>query len=264
MDKELKVRGLLLREVQIGEADKILTLICEGIGRVDVSGKGVRSIRSPHMAATQIFTYSSFVLRKGKKFYYIAESELLEPFYGLRSDIDRLSLASYIADVVLDLTPEGTVDDDLLRLALNSFYAMSEKKNISLRQIKGAFEMKAADLAGFCPDLGCCLRCGISSHKEIYLDVMNGGIVCADCRTPLILENARVDDGTAMIHLKLTPAVLAALRFVSTSDERHFLSFTLSDTELKLFGDVCEKYLLDHLEHGFHSLDFYKSMLLDI
>lgn len=263
MEKELKIKGLVLREVQIGEADKILTLICDQIGRIDVSGKGVRSIRSPHMAATQIFAYSSFVLKKGKKYYYIAESELSEPFYGLRSDIDRLSLASYIADVVLDLTPEGTVDNALLRLTLNTFYAMSEKKNIPLRQIKGAFEMKAADLAGFCPDLSACLRCGNDSHREMYLDVMNGGIVCGDCKTPLILENARTDDGTAMIHLRMTDAVLAAIRYISVSDERRFLSFTLPESELKLFGEVCERYLLDHIEHGFHSLDFYKSMLLE-
>ncbi len=263
MEKELKVKGLVLREVQIGEADKILTLVCDGVGRVDVSGKGVRSLRSPHMAATQIFAYSSFVLRKGKKFYYIAESELVEPFFGLRSDIDRLSLASYIADVALDLIPEGTSDDGLLRLTLNTFYALSEKKQIPFRQIKGAFEMKAADIAGFCPDLGCCLRCGTDYHKEMYLDVMNGGIVCGDCRTPLILENARIDDGTAMIHLKLTSAVLASLRYIITTDERRFLSFTLPDEELRIFGDVCERYLLDHLEHGFHSLDFYKSMLLE-
>lgn len=123
--------------------------------------------------------------------------------------------------------------------------------------------MKAADLAGFCPDLGSCLRCGNDKHREMYLDVMNGGIVCGDCRTPLILENARTDGGTAMIHLRLTDSVLAAIRYISVSDERRFLSFTLSDGELKLFGEVCEKYLLDHLEHGFHSLDFYKSMLLE-
>ena len=263
MENELKVRGLILREVQIGEADKILTLICHGYGRIDVSAKGVRSLRSPHMAATQIFAYSSFVLRKGKKYYYIAESELLEPFFGLRSDIDRLSLASYLADVTLDLSPEGTVDDDLLRLTLNTFYAISEKKTSPLKLIKGAFEIKAADLAGFCPDLGCCLRCGTSSHKEMYIDVMNGGIVCGDCKTPVVLENARTDSGVAMIHLKVSDAVLAAMRYVTVSDEKRFLSFNIPDNEIKAFADVCERYLLDHLEHGFHSLEFYKSMILD-
>lgn len=263
MEKELKLRGLVLREVKIGEADKLLSLVCEGVGRIDVSGKGVRSLKSPHMAATQIFAYSSFVLRKGKKYYYIAESELIEPFFGLRSDLDRLSLASYIADVVLDLIPEGVADDDLLRLALNTFFALSEKKNIPFRQVKGAFEMKAADIAGFCPDLSFCMRCGTDSHREMYLDVMNGGIVCGDCRTPVILENAREDSGTAMIHLKLTPSVLAALRYIFAADEKRFLSFTLEKEELKLFSNVCERYLLDHLEHGFHSLDFYKSMLIE-
>lgn len=263
MEKELKVRGIVLRETQIGEADKLLTLVCEGIGRIYVSGKGVRSIRSPHMAATQIFAYSTFVLRLGRKYYYIAESELLEPFYGLRSDIDRLSLASYLADVALDLIPEGIADDDLLRLVLNTFYAISEKTKIPLKQIKGAFEFKASDISGFCPDLSGCHRCGVECHKEMHLDVMNGGLVCGDCKTPVILENARIDSGVAMIHLKLTDAVLLALRYISAADERRFLSFTLPETELKLFGDVCERYLLDHLEHGFHSLEFYKSMILE-
>lgn len=263
MDNELKVRGLVLREVHIGEADKILTLICEGVGRIDVSAKGVRSLRSPHMAATQIFAYSSFVLRKGKKYYYISESEMLEPFYGLRSDIDRLSLATYLADITLDLIPEGTADDEMLRLTLNTFYAISAKKNIPLKQIKAAFEFKAADLAGFCPDLGSCLRCGTGNHKEMYLDVMNGGIVCGECKTPVVLENARTDSGIAMIHLKISDTVLTALRFVVNSDEKRFLSFSIPDTELKRFADVCERYLLDHLEHGFHSLEFYKSMILE-
>lgn len=263
MEKELKVKGLVLREVQIGEADKILTLVCEGVGRIDVSGKGVRSLKSPHMPATQIFAYSSFVLRQGRKYYYIAESELLEPFFGLRSDIDRLSLASYLADVVLDLIPEGTEDTNLLRLALNSFYAMSERQQIPLAQIKAAFEFKAADIAGFCPDLTACYRCGLAEHREMHLDVMNGGLLCGDCKTPVILENARIDDGTAMIHLKLTERVLAVMRYIINSDERRFLGFSLPAEDLKVFSQVCEKYLLDHIEHGFHSLDFYKSMILE-
>lgn len=263
MDKELKLCGLMLREVQIGEADKLITLVCEGIGRIDVSGKGVRSLKSPHMAATQMFSYSSFVLRKGKKYYYIAESSLIEPFYGLRGDIDRLSLASYIADVTLDLIPEGICDDALLRLALNSFYALSEKKSIPLRQIKGAFEMKAADIAGFRPELGACHRCGTTRPDKMYLDVMNGGLVCDSCRTPVALENAMEESGVSVIHLKLSEASLAALRYILSSDERRFLSFTLDAGELKGFSEVCERYLLDHLEHGFHSLDFYRSVLLE-
>jgi len=263
VEKELKCRGVVLREVKTGEADKILTLVCEGIGRVDVTGKGVRSLKSPHMASTQIFAYSSFVLRRGKRYYYIAESELIEPFFGLRSDLDRLSLGAYIADVTLDLVPEGVVDDTILKLTLNTFFALSEKKDIPLKQIKGAFEMQAAVLGGFCPDLSNCMRCGRSTHREMYLDVMNGGLVCGDCVTPMKLESLSEDGGIAMIHLKLSDAVLAALRYVTISDERRFLSFTIDKSELRLFAKVCEKYLLDHLEHGFHSLEFYKSMLVE-
>lgn len=262
MDKELRTTGLVVRETSLGEADKILTLICAGVGRIDVSAKGVRSLRSPHMAATQIFAYSSFILRRGKRYYYIAESELIEPFFGLRSDLDRLSLAAYVADVLCDVMPEELVDDDILRLGLNTYFAISEKKDTDLRKIKAAFEFKIADLAGFCPDLSCCRRCGITDGVGMNLDVMNGGLVCSDCKRAAALEESAEDTGTAVIQLPLTDHVLAVLRYITSVDEKRFLSFRIPEEELPGLAFVCERYLLDHLGHGFHSLDFYKSILV--
>lgn len=262
MEKELRTTALVVRETALGEADKILTLICAGVGRIDVSAKGVRSLRSPHMAATQIFAYSRFLLKRGKRYYYIAESELIEPFFGLRSDLDRLSLAAYIADIMCDIMPEELVDDDILRLGLNAYFALSEKKDVDARKIKAAFEFKVADLAGFCPDLSACLRCGIDTHPKMYLDVMNGGLVCSDCKTAFTLEQSAEDTGTAVIQLPLSDEILAALRYIAEADEKRFLSFRIAGDALPRFAAVCERYLLDHLGHGFRSLDFYRSVVV--
>ncbi len=259
----MKVTGLVVREVRLGEADKLLTLICNDVGRIDVSAKGVRSLKSPHVTTTQPFCYSSFVLKRGRKFYYISESELVEPFFGLRSDLDRVSLASYFCDILCELSPEGLVDESMLRLTLNSFYAMSEKKEIPLRLIKAAYEFKAACISGYAPDLTSCTRCGRSEHAKLYLDVMNGGLVCGDCKTAVVLENEMNQTGTAMIHLPLTKTVRETLEFLESSDEKHFLSFGIDDTELKNLAKICERYLSEHLEHGFKSLEFYKSLILD-
>ena len=93
------------------------------------------------------------------------------------------------------------------------------------------------------------------------MDVMNGRILCSDCLRNVRHTDDLVDDGTAHIYLRLTPAVLDAMRYTIYSPANRYLSFTLQEDALKLYASVCEKYLLNHIEHGFYSLEFYKSLL---
>ena len=60
--------------------------------------------------------------------------------------------------------------------------------------------------------------------------------------------------------IRLSPSVLAALRYIEQSTAKKFLSFRLDKQELPLFAVVCERYLLNHLEHGFTSLEYYKKI----
>ena len=72
--EQIRVRGLVVREIQTGEYDKILTVITEEMGRISISGKGVRSLKSKHMPATQLFCYSSFVLRNAVRTFFALPS----------------------------------------------------------------------------------------------------------------------------------------------------------------------------------------------
>ena len=110
--EQLHVRGLVVRENQMGEYDKLLTVITEELGRITVSGKGVRSLKSKHMPATQIFCYSDFVLRQSHGYYYISDSALLESFFHLRMDLNKLALASYLCDIAAEFAVEGVGDEE--------------------------------------------------------------------------------------------------------------------------------------------------------
>ena len=85
------------------------------LGKILVTGKGVRSLKSKHMPATQLFCYSSFVLRKSHGYFYISDSAMKESFFGIRMDLDKLALASYICDVAAEFAVEGIGDEDLMR-----------------------------------------------------------------------------------------------------------------------------------------------------
>ena len=259
--EQLHVRGLVVREAQIGDYDKLLTVITEEMGRISVSGKGVRSLKSKHMPATQLFCYSDFVLRKSHGYYYISDSALRESFFYLRMDLNKLALASYLCDIAAEFAVEGVGDEELLRLTLNTLYALSSEKPLPLVQIKAAFELRCAAIEGYLPDLSACAVCGAEKEKKMSLDVMNGRLLCDDCLSTIRRTEDITDEGTAHIYLRLTPAVWEAMQFTISAPAGRYLSFTLAEDELPRYASVCEKYLLNHMEHGFYTLEFYKSLL---
>ncbi|MBQ3861396.1 MAG: hypothetical protein II779_12775, partial [Clostridia bacterium] len=95
---------------------------------------------------------------------------------------------------------------------------------------------------------------------DCTLDVMNGRLLCKSCREELANDPAYLADETAKIHIRVSPPVLAALRYIESAPAKRFLSFSLDKMELSLFSVVCERYLLNHVEHGFPSLEYYKKI----
>lgn len=261
--EELKTSGLVIKEAQIGEADKLLTLLTAEHGKILVSGKGVSSLKSRHMTAAQLFSYSSFVLKKTKKYFYIADSDTEECFFNIRYDVEKLSLAAYLCDVACDLALENVGDPELLRLMLNTLYALSNKKELNIEQLRAAFEFRAAVQAGFAPMLDECGVCGCPvESQKITFDVMNGHLRCEKCNS-LIKKDAMDPDTTAEIIFRITPAILAALRYVANAPVNKYLSFSLHEDELPLFSAFAETYLTSHLEHSFSSLRYYKNIRIN-
>lgn len=258
--EDFEVNGLVLREVKIGETDKLLTLLTGEHGKLTVTAKGAANPRSRIFASAQIFTYSSFLLRKRGNFNYVRETGFLESFEGIRYDIVKLALANYICDVANDLAQEGMEDEDFLSLVLNTLYALS-KRELPLALVRGAFEFRAAVQVGFMPELSGCGLCGREPEGDCTLDVMNGQLLCRKCRALPDREPAPDGDRSmAQILIRLSPTVLAALRYIAASTPKKFLSFTMDSQELSLFSVVCERYLLNHVEHGYSSLEYYRKV----
>ncbi|MDD6094480.1 MAG: DNA repair protein RecO [Clostridia bacterium] len=259
--ERINVHGLNVRETDVGESDKIITLVTEEYGRLTVTAKGVRSLRSKNMVACQPFAFANYVLRRSKKYFYVEETELIDCFFNLRADLDKLSLAAYVCDVCCDVSVENQPDPELLRLTLNTLYAISNK-DMPLQKIKAAFEFRCSAVCGFCPDLSQCDRCGKETHPKMYLDVMNGRLLCGDCKPFTEREEIMEDNGTARLYYLLSEDVLAAMRYIAEAPAAKFLSFNIDEDGLYLLEKYSEGYLVNHLEHGFGTLDFYKSILL--
>ena len=260
---DFKVNGLVIREADYGDNDKLLTILTEKHGKLFVIGKGVKSLKNRHMACTQLLSYAYFNLRKRGSMYYITDSDLIENYYDIRNDILRLSLAAYICDILCEVSREGTEEADILKLALNTLFAIA-KSIRPLEFIRAAFQLRILTICGFMPDLSGCAACGCETPRLSTLDIMNGNFICEECKNKSFFTTVKdsfYDAGAERPVAIITDSVLQAMRYVCTSRQERFLSFNLDKSEQDMFFNVCEKYTLHQLERSFYSLEFYKSML---
>ena len=241
----INTSGLILRETNYRDSDKMLTILTKDRGKISASCSGARSRRSSMRAGTQLFAYAELALYESRGRYSVNEAEPIELFMGIRGDISRLSLASYMAELLEALADEDEPDPALLTTGLNCLYALSVGKKPE-KQIKAAFELRAAAYAGFMPELLACAVCGDTEPDEPALDINGGTLVCSGC--------------FAGERAKLSGESLLAMRYVLAADGKRLLSFSLTPEALEEFSHACERYILRCLERGFTTLDFYKSV----
>lgn len=261
---EIKQNGLVIAERDLGENDKLLTVLVERFGKLTVVAKGAKSVRNRHMPSTQLFAYASFGLRKKGNYYYITDSDLIESYFDIRGDILKLSLASYFCDIACDVTQEGNGDDEILRLTLNMLYAIAKDLK-PLEVIRAVYELRIAKELGFSPNIEGCAACSCIDAPAYFLDILDGTLTCEKCKNTVNFayeENAFTEKGLQKPMAIISYHVVSAMRYVIEAKQERVLSFTLDSCEWTSFFNVAEKFLLNHLERGFYSLDFYKSMLI--
>ena len=240
----LTTTALVLREVNYKESDKLLTLLTGEEGKLTVSARGCRKKGSAIAAASQMLVYSEMTLYEFKGRWAVKEAAIQRPFDGVRSDLDKLALASYFAEVAELLAEEGQREPELLSLILNCLHAL-DRLDLPLGQVKTAFEWKAMALAGYEPMAEGCALCGRPEPEDPCLLLSRGLVCCAGCRPA----------GAGA-----TRAALAALGHIVGGDPKRLFSFRLDETSMARLCAASEAYLLTQLERGFRTLDFYKTL----
>ena len=164
-----KLTGIVIRETKINEADKMLTVLTEELGPISVMAKNIRKNKSRISAAAGFLCYSDFVLSGGPEIYYVNQCSLIQNFYNISADIQKLALASYMGHITTQLFPVGEPQTEAVRLFLNTLYVLANTDK-DLFLIKSAFEFRIMMYAGYMPDVFKCAICG-AEHFPMYLDV---------------------------------------------------------------------------------------------
>ena len=254
----LTISALVIREIDYGENDKLLTLLTAERGALTVTVKGAKSIRNKNSSSAQLLCYSEFTLKERNGYYTLTEASLIEQFFHLRHDMEAFALAQYVSEVCHSVSVENESGAELLSLALNTLYMLC-RSDRPVELVRAAFELRCAVVLGLCPDVSSCRMCG-DDKENAYLDVMNGSLVCSDCFGTDEDERERRALGTATVLLPVSDSVLKAMRYVISASPKRIFSFSIPDTQVADMSRVCEKYLLNQLGRGFKTLDFYKKI----
>ncbi len=243
--KLFKVKGIVIKEIVYKETDKIITLMTDKLGKISCMAKGAKKNNSPLLASSQFLVYSEFLLYKGTSFYHINSAEMLESFYSLKTDYEKLEKAYELTKALNKVAYENEDSEELLSLYLNTLFVLSKKEK-EYRFIQSVFKLKSMCLIGYSPHLYICSKCSkqtVSKENIIptYYDKTSNSCECISC-----YEKSKKEEGyVGSRYRQISDAVLIAILYIISSPIKKVFGFELKEKELKEFEIFANTFFID-------------------
>jgi DNA repair protein RecO (recombination protein O) len=173
-----KDQGIVLGSVKLAEADKIVTILTQGEGKVRAVAKGIRRTTSKFGARLEPFTHVNLMLYRGRSLDIVTQADILSPFRPLRDDFGLFSAGETMLESVDKVAEEHERNVRLFLLLLQGLRAL-ETRPPDPAAVAEAFLLRLLGLSGFAPALSACAVCGDRSVTRFSWS--QGGAVCEGC-----------------------------------------------------------------------------------
>ena len=223
----IKMSGIIIAENNLGDYDKMLTMLTPGLGKISCVAKGARRQRSALLAGTQFLCFGEYLMYKGANTYNINSCETIEVFYNLRTDLDKLNYAVEITKIIRDVTEENENCYRILQLFLNTLYTLSETDK-EPELILSTFKMRLLCILGFTPRITECTNCKQKENLR-YFSLKDNGFKCETC--------GKQDKSC----ISMSESTTNAIKYIIMAPPKKLYSFNLKDQsleELKLISKL--------------------------
>jgi DNA repair protein RecO (recombination protein O) len=170
--------GVVLRTWRLGEADRILSIVTPGQGKVRAVAKGVRKTTSRLGARVEPLSHVSMLCWRGRELDIVNQVEVLDHFRHVRDDLDRMAPGMTMVEIVDHLSLERHAAPELFRLLVGALRTLETTPS---PLVLAAFCWKLLGLEGVGPVVDRCARCG-SSGPLVAFELTEGGLLCPSCR----------------------------------------------------------------------------------
>jgi DNA repair protein RecO (recombination protein O) len=192
-----RTKGVVLKRIDLGEADKILVLYTASDGKLRAVAKGVRRPGSRLGGHVDDLAYADMLLARGRELDVVTQSQTLDPFRRMREELKRTSLGYYVSELVDGFTEERIENRPLFDLLVATLGLLAERDDLST--VVRFFELHLLEAVGYRPELTRCLVCGAEIRPESnYFSAAKGGVLCPTCghhddsTVPLSLNGLKV------------------------------------------------------------------------
>lgn len=239
----IKTKGIILSESNVGDFDKMLTMLTPGNGKISCIAKGARRTKSALLAGTQMFCFGEYLMFHAGQTYHINSVEPIEVFYKLRTDLDKLKYAVHINKIIQDVTQENQGCYNILQLLLNTLYTISElEKNGDF--VLSVFKLRLLCYLGFNPQINKCTNCGEKENLN-YFSLKENGFKCNAC--------SKQDKSS----ITMNQSTVSAIKYTVTAPAKKLFSFDVKDESLEEFKLITKLYFNEKLEKEYKLEDLF-------
>ena len=232
--------AVLLRRVDYGDFDLILTFFTEHAGKVSVIAKHAKKSKKRFAGVLELFTVLKITCRTGRRsgLPVLQEALLEEPFAAIRENMLMTAYASYWAELITIWAEESQKSSRLYSLLVQVLDGL-DRRGLEPALLNLVFQMRFLDIAGLCPNLNYCCVCKQDfdrvPHPAAGLDLPRGGLRCHGCEDH--------DEG----HVCLSRGTVKQLQWLAQGDLKRVERLRFSAQGLREAQRFLETFVPFHL-----------------
>ncbi len=261
MTGQIKLTGMVLVSMPVGDYDRRLTILTKERGKISAFAKGARKPTSPLLGCSQPFSFGEFILYEGKSSYNVVSAEISNYFAELRNDVESIYYAMYFCEFSCFMTKENLEAGEPLKLLYMTLRALS-KPSLHKKLVRHIFELRFMAVNGEMPQVESCVLCGreeMLKEPRGWFSPSEGGICCEECRRKRIGEKEafRAENGgkyePEQDGVWISTSTIYTMQYILATPLNKLFTFTVSEEVLSELSEVMEQFLNKHVGHKMKS-----------
>jgi len=230
----------MLRRIDFGDYDLILTFLTLAQGKISIIAKSAKKSVRRFSGALELFSILDLVCRVSRKkgLPVLEEATLKEPFSGIRGNFIKTAYASYWAEMINGWMEENQQHEKLYHL-FAYVLGQLDAGHLAEAEISVIFQMRFLKLAGLSPNLESCGSCRLEMEQAkgevLSFELSTGGIACEGCAS----GHSR--------HICLSKGTIKQLRWIEGGDITRAVRIRFSSPALRESQSFLEAFVPYHL-----------------
>ena len=176
--------AIVLSRFDLGEADRVLTLITPTEGKLKAIAKGVRRPTSRLGGSLEPFAELTIALARGRTFDVVTQVSVGHAWLDLRDSLESTATAWYLAELADRSLEERHAAEPLYALLRRAYELLDA--GMAPGRVARWYEMHLLDELGMRPEVDRCVECDrvLESAERFRWVPPLGGVVCERCPGP--------------------------------------------------------------------------------